>query len=407
MPGLKEISRSFLKTFVLNWIEDTVPPQGFGIISMQRLTKTMKTQAAVLMQPNTPLEINELTLQEPAAGEVLVKLAASGVCHSDYHLISGATKHPLPAVLGHEGAGIVETTGPGVQGLKAGDHVVLNWAPACGECFYCLHEQPNLCETFTGPIWAGTMLNGTPRLSLDGAPIYHYCGLATFAEYAVVPEQSCIAVRKDVPLRVASLVGCAVATGIGAAFYTARVKPGSSVVVVGCGGVGLNILQGAALCGAYPIIAVDTSATKQALALQFGASHSLPSDSQTADAIRALTGGRGADAVFEAIGLPSVQEQSLAYVRPGGELILVGISPMGTGTNFPSAILTRQEKVVKGSYYGSINAARDFPLILDLYMAGRLKLDELISREYRLDQVNDAFTAMLSGDTARGVILFD
>ncbi|MHB8628101.1 MAG: Zn-dependent alcohol dehydrogenase [Aggregatilineales bacterium] len=367
----------------------------------------MQIEAAVLLQPNTPLEIMELTLQAPMEGEVLVKLAASGVCHSDYHLISGATKHPLPAVLGHEGAGIVEAVGKGVTRLKPGDHVVLNWAPACGTCFYCQHGKPNLCETFTAPIWAGTMLNGTPRLYRNGAPVYHYCGLATFAHYAVVPQESCITVRRDVPLEVAALVGCAVATGVGAAFYTAGVRPGESVVVVGCGGVGLNILQGAALCGAYPIIAVDTNPAKMAFAMQFGATHSLIANAESLQAIRDLTGGRGADYVFEAIGVPAVQEQLLDYVRPGGELVLVGISPMGTSTNFPSAILTRQEKVVKGSYYGTIDAARDFPLLLDLYVAGKLKLHELISKEYQLTQINEAFASMLSGSVARGVILFD
>ncbi len=197
----------------------------------------MKIEAAVLLQQNTPLEVMELTLQEPMDGEVLVKLTASGVCHSDYHLISGATRHPLPAVLGHEGAGIVEAVGKGVTHIQPGDHIVLNWAPACGDCFYCLHDQPNLCETFTEPIWAGTMLNGTTRLYRDGAPVYHYCGLATFGQYAVVPQESCIAVRKDVPLEVAALVGCAVATGVGSVFYTAGVRPGQSVVVVGCGAV--------------------------------------------------------------------------------------------------------------------------------------------------------------------------
>ena len=370
------------------------------------LEKIMLIEAAVLNKPNTPLEITTLTLQEPQAGEVLVRLAASGVCHSDYHVISGATQHPLPAVLGHEGAGVVAAVGAGVTRVRPGDHVVLNWAPACGSCFYCQHDQPNLCETFTGPIWAGTMLNGTPRLYRDGAPVYHYCGLATFAQSAVVPQESCIAIRRDVPLEAAALVGCAVATGVGAAFYTAGVRPGESVVVVGCGGVGLNILQGAALCGAYPIIAVDANPAKMALAAQFGATHSLLADAETLRSIRDLTGGRGADAVFEAIGLPAVQEQCLDYVRPGGQLVLVGISPMGTSTNFPSAILTRQEKVVKGSYYGTIDAARDFPLILDLYVAGKLKLDELISKEYRLAQINEAFASMLSGDVARGVIVF-
>ncbi len=222
----------------------------------------MRIQAAVLHQPNTPFVIETLDLADPRAGEVRVKLTACGVCHSDYHLVSGSTKHPLPVVAGHEGAGVVEAVGDGVTHVQVGDHVVLNWCPACGECFYCQHDQPNLCDTFTAPIWAGTMLDGTTRLSRNGDPVYAYCGLAAFAEYTVVPEQSCIPVRRDVPLTTASLVGCAVATGVGAALYTSPVQAGESVVVIGCGGVGLNTLQGAALAGATTIIAVDSNPAK-------------------------------------------------------------------------------------------------------------------------------------------------
>jgi Zn-dependent alcohol dehydrogenase len=312
----------------------------------------------------------------------------------------------MPAVLGHEGAGVVEAVGAGVRRVRVGDHVVLNWAPACGTCFYGQRDKPNLCETFTEPIWAGVMLNGTPRLHHNGQPVYHYCGLATFSQYAVVPQESCIPIRRDVPLRVAALVGCAVATGVGATLYSSPVRPGDSVVVVGCGGVGLNVLQGAALCGAQTIIAIDSSPAKMELARQFGATHSLLAGDQTLVAIRDLTGGRGADHVFEAIGIPSVQEASLDYARPGGTLALVGLAPMGSATNFPSAIITRQEKVVKGSYYGTVNSPRDFPMLLDLYVAGKLKLNELISKEYTLDQVNEAFDAMLTGNAARGVIVF-
>ncbi|MCC7450368.1 MAG: Zn-dependent alcohol dehydrogenase [Anaerolineae bacterium] len=366
----------------------------------------MKIQAALLTTPNTPLTVEQLTLDDPAAGEVLVKIVASGVCHSDYHVMNGATKHPLPAVLGHEGAGIVEAVGAGVTRVKVGDHITLNWAPDCGHCFYCLRGKPNLCETFTEPIWAGVMLDGTTRLHKNGSPVYHWCGLATFGEYAVVPQESCIPIRRDVPLKVAALVGCAVATGVGAAFYTAQVRPGESVVVVGCGGVGLNVLQGAALCGAETIIAVDTAPAKMEIARQFGATHTILANESPLQAIHDLTGGRGADHAFEAVGVPALQEQSLDYIRPGGTLTLVGISPMGTGTNLPGAILTRQEKVVKGSYYGTVNASRDFPLMLDLYMAGKLKLDELITQEYRLEQINEAFASMLSGGIARGVVVF-
>lgn len=366
----------------------------------------MKIQAAVLYEPKTPFVIEELTLQEPRDGEVLVKVAACGVCHSDYHLVAGTTQHPMPVVCGHEGAGVVEAIGAGVTRVRPGDHVTLSWSPDCGECFYCRHGQPNLCDTFTGPIWAGTMLDGTPRLYRGRQPIYHYCGLATFAEYVVVSQQSCIPIAGNIPLKVASLVGCAVATGVGAVMYTAGVRPGESVVVLGCGGVGLNMLQGAMLCGANPIIAVDVNEAKMQLARQFGATHTLYSDDHLIEAVRDLTGGRGADHAFEAVGIPKLQELALEVARPGGTIVLAGLSPMGSATNLPGAIITRQEKTIKGSYYGSVNPSRDFPMLLDLYMVGKLKLDELVSREYPLSQINQAYDAMLGGEVARGVIVF-
>lgn len=368
----------------------------------------MQIKAAVLHAPNQPLTIETLTLDDPAPGEVRVKIAASGVCHSDYHLFTGDTQHPLPAVLGHEGAGIVEAIGDGVAHLRPGDPVTLNWAPDCGTCFYCLHDQPNLCDTFTDPIWAGTMLDGTCRTHMpDGRDVFLYCGLGTYAEYVNVAAQSCVKIREDVPLNVAALVGCAVATGVGATFYTSPVRPCDTVAVYGCGGIGLNILQGAALCGAGTVIAVDRSAEKLAMTPTFGATHTVMAGDDTAAQIKALTGGRGADHVFEAVGLAWVQEEALEAVRPGGSLVLVGLAPMGTGTNLPGALLTRREQTVKGSYYGSVQAARDFPQMLDLYMAGKLKLDELVTQTYRLEQINEAFDAMLTGDVARGVIVFD
>jgi NDMA-dependent alcohol dehydrogenase len=367
----------------------------------------MKIQAALLLEAHQPFIVEEVELDEPHAGEVLVKIAASGVCHSDYHMVSGATKHPMPVVPGHEGAGVVQAVGAGVSRVQPGDHVTLNWAPDCGHCFYCLRGKPNLCETYIDPIWAGTMLDGTTRLHWKGQTVYHFSGLASFAEYAVVPQESCVRIRKDVPLTVAALVGCAVATGVGAAMYTAEVKAGESVVVFGCGGVGLNILQGAALCGAEKIIAVDTNPAKMEIARQFGATHAIMSGDNTIHEIRELTNGRGAEHAFEAVGIPSLQELALKAIRPGGTLTLAGLSAMGTGTNLPGAIITRQEKVIKGSYYGTVNATRDFPLLLDLYMSGKLKLDELVSQEYHLDQINEAYEVMLSGSAARGVVVFN
>jgi len=366
----------------------------------------MDIKAAVLFAPNRRFDVETLELMPPRQGEVLIKVAASGICHSDWHVATGDTKQPMPCVTGHEGAGVVAEVGPGVTRVKVGDHVTLSWAPDCGTCYYCMEGQPNLCETFTTPLWKGVMLDGTPRLSWRGQPVYHYCGLATFAEYAVVPEQACIPIAKDIPLRVAALVGCAVATGVGAAIYTSPVHAGQSVVVYGAGGVGLNIVQGAALSGATTIITVDTSPAKAEIARKFGATHTLLADAHSLEAIRALTNGRGADHVFESVGLPAVQESALEAVRPGGTLTLVGLSPMGTGTNLPGAVIVRQEKTVRGSYYGSVSPRRDFPLLLSMYTAGKLKLDELVSREYRLDEINDAYAAMLRGDAARGVIVF-
>jgi len=366
----------------------------------------MQMQAALLTEAHTPFRIETVTLAPPKAGEVLVKVAASGICHSDWHVVEGATRYPMPIIAGHEGAGIVEAVGDGVTQLKSGAPVTLSWRPACGECFYCQHNQVNLCETYTPALRAGLQLDGTSRLSWQGQRVHIFSGLGCFAEYVVVPQQSCVPIRADMPLEVAALVGCAVATGLGAAMYTAAVRPGESVAVYGAGGVGLNIIQGARLCGADPIIAVDTQQAKMDIAREFGASHSLMSDEHTVDAIRRLTGGRGADHVFESVGLPKLQELALDALRPGGTLTLVGLSPMGTGTNLPGAIITRSEKTIRGSYYGTVNPRRDFARFIDLYLANKLKLDELVTRRYRLDEINEAYAAMLGGEVARGVIVF-
>lgn len=363
-------------------------------------------KAALLIEPGVPFAVEDVDVEKPQTGEVLVRMAACGVCHSDWHLMTGATKHPTPVVPGHEGAGVVEAVGPGVSRVKPGDHVILNWAPNCGHCFYCLRDKPNLCQTYVEPIWAGTMMDGTTRLCWQGRPVYVFSALGAFAELAVVPQETCIPVRKEIPLKAASLVGCAVATGVGAVIRTAKVEPGSSVVVFGCGGVGLNILQGAALAGAEKIIAVDRSEAKMNLARQFGATHTLLANEHTIEAVKELTCGRGADYSFEAVGVTVVQEEAVAAARPGGAAVFVGLAPMGTNTNIPGSVLARTEKVVMGSYYGSVNTTRDFPLLIDLYLAGKLKLDELVTREYALEQINEAYAHMLSGETARGVVVF-
>lgn len=366
----------------------------------------MKIQAAVLDAPGGPFSVETLDLEPPRDGEVLVRMAATGVCHSDWHLVTGATQHAFPVVGGHEGAGVVAAVGTGVSRVKEGDYVALNWAPSCGGCFYCLHDRPSLCGTYVEPIWAGTMLDGTTRLSRDGAPVYHFSALACFADHAVVPEVCCVPLDKRVPLTVAALIGCAVTTGVGAVLNTAALRPGSSVAVYGAGGVGLSIIMGARLAGAGRIIAVDTHEAKGDIALSFGATDFLMSGSDTLSAIRRMTEGRGADYVFEAIGLPTVQEECLAAARPGGTVILAGVAPMGSGTNLPGAIITRQEKTITGTYYGSANPARDFPLYADLYRQKRLDLDRLVSRTYRLEQINEAYADMLGGQMARGLIVY-
>lgn len=366
----------------------------------------MKIKAAVFYKVGQPFSVETLDLAAPRAGEVLVKVAAAGVCHSDWHLMTGATQHTTPVVPGHEGAGAVEAVGPGVTRFKPGDHVALSWAPNCGVCFYCLNDRPSLCETYVGPVWEGVLLDGTTRLTKNGQPIYHFSALACFAEYCVVPQECCVPMPKEVPLTIAALIGCAVTTGVGATINTVKVKPGSSVAVFGAGGVGLSVIMGAKLAGASRIIAIDKAKGKLDIAKAFGATEALMAGPEVIENIRSLTSGRGADFVFEAIGLPAVQEQSLAATRKGGTLVLVGISPMGSGTNLPGAIIARQEKTITGSYYGTANPARDFPLIADLYQRGLLDLGRLVSKQYPLEQINAAYADMLSGEIARGLIVF-
>ncbi len=366
----------------------------------------MIVRAAVLYAPNTPFVIEELDLEPPKSGEVLVRMAATGVCHSDWHLMTGATVHPMPVVPGHEGAGVVEQLGEGVEGLQVGDHVALNWAPSCGACFYCKHGRPSLCGTFVEAVWAGTMLDGTTRLSREGKPVFHFSSLACFADRVVVPAVCCVRLPETVPLSIAALIGCAVTTGVGAVLNTANVEPGTSVAVFGAGGVGLSIVLGARLAGAKTIVAIDKTPEKLEIAKSFGATHGLLVSDEISAEVRKLTEGRGADYVFEAVGIPAVQELCLAVARPGGKIVFAGIAPAGSSTNLPGAILTRQEKTVMGSYYGTADPVRDFPRFAALYLNGSLDLDRLVSRTYSLDQINEAYEDMLSGTIARGLVVF-
>ncbi len=359
-------------------------------------------RAAVLYANNEPFKVEPVELQEPRQGEVAVKLGASGVCHSDLSVQRGVLPMKLPLIIGHEGAGVVEAVGPGVSSLRAGDHVVLTWLYSCGMCRDCARGKPHLCEAAAAAM-GGTMFDGTTRFKVNGAAMRHWCG--TFSEYTVVPEQAAIKIRADVPLSSACLVGCAVMTGVGAAMNTAKVEPGDHVAVVGCGGVGLNVIQGAVLCGAEMVIAVDVVAAKLEMAKQFGATHVVnPNDGKFVDQIKSLTQRKGCDYVFEAIGNPEVIQDAFYAVRRGGKLVVVGVPPVRAPLSFPAYAFPLDEKGVIGSYYGSPRFRFDMPRILDLYMAKRLKLDELVSRRIRLDEINDAFASMEKGEVARSVI---
>ncbi|MCS6924411.1 MAG: Zn-dependent alcohol dehydrogenase [Candidatus Binatia bacterium] len=362
-------------------------------------------KAAVLYKVGEPLVIDELTLDPPKAGEVRVRVAANGACHSDLHVMTGDMRMPLPIVLGHEGAGIVTEVGPGVTSVREGDHVVLSFAPTCGVCSFCTQGYPHLCET--RPKTLGTLLDGTTRLHKNGTDVFHFAFTASFAEETVVPESCAIKIRPDVPLDRACFVGCGTMTGIGAAINTARVQPGSSVAVLGCGGVGLNVIQGAALAGARQIIAVDLVPQKLDLAKVFGATHCVnPTQDDPLTAVMDLTGGRGVDYAFEVISTPKTIELAFKMTARRGVCTIVGVSPEGARISLNPNVFTMTEKRLQGSYYGSTRPRIDMPRLLDLYMEGKIKIDELVSRTFPLEGVNEAYDLLRQGSVARSVIKF-
>ena len=360
----------------------------------------MKIKAAVLYERNTPLIVEEIDLDPPADGEVLVKIAGSGVCHSDLREITGAWKNLFvtpPCVLGHEGAGTVVEVGPGVTSVKAGDPVVLSWVPNCGTCYYCVTGLPHLCDR---------PFVGRSRLHKGSQRINNMVAVSSFAEYTVVHEAGAIPISPDVPLEKASLVGCCVTTGVGAVLNTAKVEAGSKVAVIGAGGVGLNVIQGAALSGAEMIIAVDIKENKLDYARQFGATHTINSTKEDpVKAIRELTGGRGTDYSFEVIGNPVTLVQALSSVRKRGTAVAVGQAPYDATISFPAHLLFDEARLL-GCSYGSARPRVDIPHLIDLIMDGKLKLDELITRVYPLEEINTAFEAMEKGEVARSIIRF-
>ena len=351
------------------------------------------------------MTVEEVELGEPGPGEVEVRLAASGVCHSDWNVVTGATANPLPAVLGHEGSGVVGALGEGVESVVEGDHVILSWLPACGRCFYCSRGRQVLCDVAMEDMFRGTLPGGTLRLSQNGDHLHHYSYLSTFAERCIVPEGCCVRIREDASLDVAALVGCAVMTGYGAAVTRAGIRPGEAIAIFGAGGVGLSAIMGARLAGAGAIVAVDPFAFRRDTALELGATHALDPGSDDVTAfMRDLTDGRGADAAIDSAGAPGVLAHAYAAVRRGGTVVAVGLPPEGLSAELPASNLAREEKVITGSFYGSCSPQVDMPMVLDLYMNGHLPLDRLISRAYPLDEINEAFAAMNAGEVARAVI---
>ncbi|WP_018333765.1 alcohol dehydrogenase catalytic domain-containing protein [Actinomycetospora chiangmaiensis] len=366
----------------------------------------MEITASLMTEPGEPLETVSLDLADPGPGEVLVRLAATGICASDAHTHSGRIPSPAPCVLGHEGAGVVKRVGPGVTTVAEGDHVALSWMPNCGQCRHCVSGRPVLCALAAPALLAGTLLDGTVRLSHQGRPVHQYSFLSTFATHCVVPASSAVRVPRDVPLAVAALVGCGVLTGYGAVVNRARVHPGSSVVVFGAGGVGLSAVMAARVSGAEQILVCDPVASKVEEAVAFGATHGIVPGEDVVERIRDITGG-GVDYAIDAAGSDGILGQAFAATVDGGTIVCVGLPGVHARPSVPGPELVRSEKIITGSLYGSSRPALDIPSILRRYSSGHLPLERLITRTYALDGINEAFADMRDGRLRRGIVVFD
>jgi S-(hydroxymethyl)glutathione dehydrogenase / alcohol dehydrogenase len=352
-------------------------------------------RAAILYEAGEPLRVEDVEVEPPHVGEVAVRMAASGVCHSDLHVVDGVHGAALPAILGHEGAGVVEEVGPGVVGIAPGDHVILSWLPYCGRCRFCIAGRPNVCENL-GWSDAGLMMDGTTRFHRNGTAVHHFT-TSSFGERTVVPAQTAIPIDPGLPLAEMALMGCAVMTAFGAVLNTANVRPGDSVAVVGCGGVGLNMVQAAAVAGAAEIVAVDPSPAKHALAREMGATRAC-SPEEAAESVRV-------DHSFEAVGPRATIELAISLVARGGQAILVGMAPPDARPGFDALSLTMEEKAIRGCWYGSCRPQADFPMLVSLYTAGKLRLGSLVE-PCALDDVNAAFDRMRRGEAVRSVIVY-
>ncbi len=374
----------------------------------------MKIRAAVLHEVGAippyahsrPLHIETLELEPPGEGEVLVKIMAAGLCHSDLSVIDGTRPRPTPLALGHEAAGIVLEIGPGVRNINVGDHAVLVFVPSCGHCVPCAQGRPALCEPGAAANAAGTLSMGARRLSLDGRPIYHHLGVSAFADHAVVSRNSVVKIDAGVPFDVAGLFGCAVITGVGAVLNTAQVRAGSTVAIVGLGGVGLNALLGAQLAGARTIIAIDVRETKFDLAGQLGATSTFSAALPDCVArIRDYTAG-GVDYAFEMAGSTAALELAWAITRRGGQTVTAGLPHPDKRMSLPALQLVGEERTLRGSYLGSCVPVRDIPAYVSLYRAGRLPVDRLMSQRIGLTEINGAFDRLADGETIRQIVVF-
>jgi S-(hydroxymethyl)glutathione dehydrogenase/alcohol dehydrogenase len=369
----------------------------------------MQTRAAVAFQAGAPLSIETVDLGGPRAGEVLVEIRATGVCHTDAYTLSGADAEGLfPTILGHEGAGVVLEVGPGVKSLKPGDHVIPLYTPECRECEYCLNPKTNLCQAIRGTQGQGLMPDGSSRFSLNGEKLFHYMGCSTFANHTVLPEIALAKIREDAPFDKVCYIGCGVTTGIGAVIFTAKVEPGSKVVVFGLGGIGLNVIQGARLAGAEMIVGVDINPRREAMARKFGMTHFVDPDEVEGDLVPylvSLTRG-GADYSFECVGNTRLMRQALECCHKGwGTSVIIGVAESG------AEISTRPFQLVtgrnwRGTAFGGARGRTDVPKIVDWYMDGRIDIDSLITHTMPLARINEAFDLMHRGESIRSVVLY-
>lgn len=370
----------------------------------------MTIRAAVCTQLDKPLEVLDLQLEGPRAGEVAVRLVAAGICASDAAVQKGALPSPLPVVLGHEGAGVVEAVGPGVTDLAVGDHVAVCAMPQCGQCYRCRRGQPGLCELADGVLFTGALMDGTTRWqTADGVDVAQFVAAGTFAERAVVPRISVVRIPQDMPFAPAALLGCAVLTGVGAALNTAAIRAGGTVVVIGCGSVGLMAVQGARLAQAERIIAVDLVPAKLDTARAVGATDVLlAGDTDVLAAVKELTGGRGADTTIEAVGTQATVNQAIRMTGKGGEVVFVGAGGRDVRVDVPQFTgLVGSAKTFKGCLFGSADVHRDIPRLIEYYEAGQLHLDPLVSRTFPLSAINEGLAAVTAGEVVSAVVHFD